>query len=122
MLEEELEHTNATIFHLTHQFPQVARLPGNRADFPLLMEIQRLRLATVLATADPGDDLSDPAALARKVLDQASNGGVIRLSHPSLATVKALPLIISELEQRGYRFVTISELAQFQGLNLASTY
>ena len=62
-------------------------------------------------SGDPPD--RDPQLYARKVLQQVRPGSII-LIHPMYAgnaTVRvALPLILAELSQRGYRMVTVSQL------------
>lgn len=66
----------------------------------------------VLWTVFPKDHTeTDPEIIIQKVLDQAGDRGVILLHSGIPATYDALPRIIEELRSRGYRFVTISELA-----------
>jgi len=122
-LRGELDRTNALIFRLTNRYPLVARLPANGDDFPLLLEIQRQGLTAVLATVNPAvDDYADSGVLARRVSAQASAGGIISLRQDSPITIQALPEIIRSLQNQGYRFITIEEMAQMMGLSLTAAY
>jgi peptidoglycan/xylan/chitin deacetylase (PgdA/CDA1 family) len=46
------------------------------------------------------------------VLGRVEPGAIILLHNGTLATVRALPQIIAELQRRGYDLVTISALAR----------
>lgn len=51
--------------------------------------------------------------IVRKVLNNARNGDIILMHdyvHNSTQTIEALKVILPELQSRGYRFVTVSEL------------
>lgn len=65
------------------------------------------------------NDYSRPSVprLVRNVLKDAKPGGMV-LMHDGggdrSRTVKALPIIISQLKKRGYKFVTVPELLDLQ--------
>ena len=46
------------------------------------------------------------------MIKNASDGGIILMHNGEPATTAALPTIISALREKGYRFVTVSELAR----------
>lgn len=50
-----------------------------------------------------------PETIIQRVVSKAHNGAIV-LMHPTAPTVRALPQVIKELEQRGYTFVTINQL------------
>ncbi|MDA8233969.1 MAG: polysaccharide deacetylase family protein [Clostridia bacterium] len=50
-----------------------------------------------------------PEVITKRVIDKIHNGAIV-LMHPTAPTVKALPVIIKELKNRGYDIVTVSEL------------
>ena len=49
-------------------------------------------------------------ALSKKIIDMAQPGDVILLHNGSEQTVRALPVILKALKEKGYSFVTISDL------------
>jgi peptidoglycan/xylan/chitin deacetylase (PgdA/CDA1 family) len=65
-------------------------------------------------------DWTDPGVtkIVNKVLDNARNGDIV-LFHDyggkRSQTVKALQEILPELQKRGYRFVTVSEMMRLYG-------
>ena len=76
--------------------------------------------AVILWTAD-STDWSRPGsnAIASRVLRQASSGGIVLMHDgggPRAQTVAALPVIISTLKSRGYKFVTVPELIALRHL------
>jgi peptidoglycan/xylan/chitin deacetylase (PgdA/CDA1 family) len=67
-------------------------------------------------TVDSGDWTTDatPDGVARRVLDNASNGAIVVMHFESprtrTSTAVVLPTLIDTLRERGYRLVTITEL------------
>lgn len=83
---------------------------------------QKLGYVTVAEGLDPRDWEAHPSAqkIADKVVADAEAGlGSIVLLHDSggdrSETVKAIPLLVQRLKAKGYRFVTVSELAGKKG-------
>lgn len=67
--------------------------------------------ATVVRGIDTGDwMLTTPQAVLERVLSSAGNGSIINVNMQAKAAVAALPAIIDELKNAGYRFVTVSEM------------
>jgi peptidoglycan-N-acetylglucosamine deacetylase len=83
------------------RFAQVARAGG---------------YGTALWSLDPADyKTTDPTLIAKRVISDVAPGGIVVLHDGGGArwpTVQALPRIITTLEARGYRLVTLSELAR----------
>jgi peptidoglycan/xylan/chitin deacetylase (PgdA/CDA1 family) len=48
----------------------------------------------------------------RWVLNHAEPGAIVVMHDPLISTVNALPVILRELTERGYHFVTVSDLIQ----------
>jgi peptidoglycan-N-acetylglucosamine deacetylase len=67
-------------------------------------------------TADSGDWTTDatPDGVARRVLDNATNGAIIVMHFESprtrTSTAVVLPSLVDTLRERGYRLVTVTEL------------
>ncbi len=65
---------------------------------------------TVLWSADTIDwQRPAPEVIVNRVKDRVEQGGII-LMHPTKPTVKALPEIITNLREKNYKLVTISQL------------
>ncbi len=70
-------------------------------------------------SVDPKDWAThDAAAIEKQVLGQVQDGDVILLHDMSDSSVDAALAIIDELRQQGFRFVTVSELAEARGVEL----
>ncbi|RYM04862.1 polysaccharide deacetylase [Sporolactobacillus sp. THM7-7] len=93
--------------------PTIVRPPYGKTNKDVLQTITRMRQQTVLWSIEPQDN-TNPGykAIAQRVLKQAGKGDIIRLhaSDSAKQTYRALPLIIRELENRGYTFVTLKTL------------
>lgn len=68
-------------------------------------------LTTVLWCVDPRDwQKNDSDQIARHVIEHADNGAIILLHEGRQGTLKALPLIIEGLEDKGFEIVSLSKL------------
>jgi peptidoglycan-N-acetylglucosamine deacetylase len=107
----ELAQTQYAIEALTGQRPRLMRPPQGRTDAEVSQVSGELGLAQVLWSVTAKDyATSDSALITRRVLEQADRDGVILLHDIYPGTVPAVPGIIDELRQRGFTFVTVSEL------------
>ncbi|MFT8389711.1 MAG: polysaccharide deacetylase family protein [Sporolactobacillus sp.] len=93
--------------------PQMVRPPFARIDKGAMETALRLHLQLVLWSVNP-QDATNPGykVIAARVLENAGRGDIIRLhaSDSAKQTYRALPLIISEMQDRGYQFVTVKTL------------
>lgn len=70
-------------------------------------------LAVLTWSVDPQDWATDNAdVIEKRVISQVRDGDVILLHDMSDSSVEAALEIIDELQEQGFRFVTVSELAQ----------
>jgi peptidoglycan/xylan/chitin deacetylase (PgdA/CDA1 family) len=60
----------------------------------------------------PDDYKAMAKELSKRIVDKVTPGTIILLHNGSEQTVIALPFILSELKNRGYAFVTISNLVE----------
>ena len=114
---EEFERTQIAISSITQVEPKILRPPYGILNEKIIDFANKNDCAIILwsQTRDP-KDWSNPEAkiIADTILSQVKNGDVILLhdyvyfdeSH----TLEALKVILPELKDRGYKFVTISEL------------
>jgi peptidoglycan-N-acetylglucosamine deacetylase len=89
------------------------RPPGGRLNDGVLEGARAAGYRTALWTVLPRDhDRPSADVIRRRVLSQVTDGGVVLLHSGIESTVEALPGILDELSDRGYRFVTVGELLQ----------
>lgn len=78
----------------------------NVADMPLILwnvDAQEWRPGTT------------PATMAASIVSQARPGAIILMHDTKPITAEALPIIITQLKDRGFRFVTVEHLLQIDG-------
>lgn len=109
-LAEEIKKTGELLQELTGQQSNLFAPPYGEWDKEVVLTAGELGYRTVMWTIDtidwqkPGVDV-----ITNRVLDNLAPGSII-LMHPTEQTVKALPRILSEAKEKGYRFMTISQL------------
>lgn len=108
----EIERTNEVLATILGGPTRWFRAPGCHYTADALQSLRDLKMVRVDTTANSGDwDKYDAPAIVSRTLKHLSPGGVI-LCHdrvPKMAT--ALPHLIKAIRQRGYRFVSLAELA-----------
>lgn len=78
-----------------------------------------LGLAVLSWSVDPKDWAThDAEAIEKEVISHVQDGDVILLHDMSDSSVEAALVIIDELQEQGFRFVTVSELAQARNVTL----
>lgn len=114
----EIENTSAKLQLMTGLKTRLFRPPGGILDNGVADYARSKNYAIIMWSLDT-KDFQKPTAtvLANRVLNQARPGDIV-LMHDGggnrSQTIESLKIIIPELQKRGYRFVTVSEL-----LNLA---
>jgi peptidoglycan/xylan/chitin deacetylase (PgdA/CDA1 family) len=116
----EVEDTSALIYKTTGVKTSLFRPPNGFLNNGLAAYARRLQDAVVLWSVDSGDWRGHRVSvrgLVNQVIEKARPGGIV-LMHDGggdrSKTVEALPKIIEELAQRGYKFVTVPELLRMQ--------
>jgi len=127
----EVTKTQTLIFRYTQQRTRWFRPPGGNTDARVQGLLGKLGIITVMWTINAEDytvrnqrfpirnevkDLkgrysSDYAGdVVQRVLAKASPGSIVLMHNGGDATLAALPQIVAALRERGYGFVTLSEL------------
>lgn len=76
-------------------------------------------LALISWSVDPKDwAIQDAQTVERKVISCVRDGDVILLHDMSDSSVEAALVIVDRLQEQGYRFVTVSQLARFRNETL----
>ena len=95
------------------------RPPGGLCSECAQTVVEEFGLSILRWSVDPKDwAIDDAAAIVRAVLGSVRDGDVILMHDMSDSSVEAALTIIDQLQARGYRFVTVSQLAQERGVAL----
>ena len=118
-LMRELSDTENIIYELTGRRPSVFRPPEGRCNETVVGCANELGYATVLWTVDPRDWASPPSGeVAAEIVKNAKCGSVILChdynSSKRSPTPEALRAVIPQLIEKGYSFVTVSELLRLE--------
>ncbi len=98
---------------------QWLRPPGGLTGKETSAAAKEAGLSLLHWSVDPKDWAShDAAAIERQVVDKVRDGDIILLHDMSDSSVDAALSIIDQLRSQGFRFVTVSELAQLRGIRL----
>ena len=111
-LEQELNKTREAVARASGQQIHLFRPAGGGMTPQGLATIQGLGYTMVNATVNAGDWwVQDPDMLLRGSLRGRSREGVVLMHSGRLGIIKTLPGYINSLRAKGFRFVTVSELA-----------
>ena len=112
----EIDKTTKLIYETTGIQTSLFRPPGGVLDNGLVKYAQEKKYTIIMWSDDPMDYRPLPAKQLVKNLIHKAKPGCIVLLHDGggnrTETVKALPEMIKELQQLGYRFVTVPELLE----------
>jgi len=116
----QIKKAEEVILRETGIKPNLFRSPYGMNNLSVLSEAERLGYVVVEWSVSGRNGIMEPRfdKIVKKVLQDTQNGSIILLHDGNrLAkkanrsqTVKSLPLIIENLKQRGYQFVTVPEL------------
>lgn len=110
----QIQTTSAKIYCATGRRPNWVRPMGGGIDSTGMRAIARSRSLCVIWSIDSRDSharYTSPGTLYRNVVDHVRPGDVILMHESHGETLQALPLICAELSRRGYKMVTLSQLA-----------
>lgn len=120
-IHRELDQTDLLIRGLTGVRTRLLRPPGGRLDPEKLRLVQSMGYTVALDNINPGDwREGDPLTIYNYTLWRNVNGAIVLMHSGRTGTIRALPTIIDAYRKKGYRFVTVSELARVQGIDLGS--
>lgn len=114
---EEIDKTTAIIKRLTGQNPVLLRPPGGYLSYDLVEMTKKRNLTIAYWTyqQDSKDwrNETKASAIARHIIKNIRPGQIIILHDGcpnGMATAQAVDMIITQLKEEGYTFVTVSEL------------
>jgi peptidoglycan-N-acetylglucosamine deacetylase len=114
-IRQELEHTDELIRQAGYAGPIQFRPPNGKKLVALPFYLARTGRATIMADVEPDSHVHDSRAMVQYALDHTTSGSIILLHALGLrASREALPGVVIGLRQRGYQFVTVSELLRYE--------
>lgn len=119
-IAEELERTDAAIRAAGYQGDIFFRPPYGKKLVMLPWYLAQQQRTTIMWDLEPETDpkfASDAQVMADYVINNARPGSIVLLHvmyQSRQASREALPLIIQGLKQKGYHFVTVSELLKLR--------
>jgi peptidoglycan/xylan/chitin deacetylase (PgdA/CDA1 family) len=109
----EIRQANDAIRRACGVSPVSFRPPGGHHSEVVYQAAAKQKMRTVFWTDDPGDFAKpSPEVIEARTLKDLANGSDILLHDGIEPTLQMLPDLIARLRRDGYRFVTISEMAQ----------
>ena len=116
-IASEIDRTKAL---LPERCPvSLLRPPGGCCSDGVNQVAGAMGLAVIDWSVDPKDwATQDTAAVGRSVLDQVRDGDIILMHDMSASSVNAALNIVDILTNRGFTFVTVSELARIRDVRL----
>lgn len=109
---DEIGQTNAVIVNIVGAPTRWFRAPGCHYTAATLQAIQELDMVRVDTTNNSSDwDKRSATVISESVLERLAPGNVLLFHDPMPETARALPHLIHEIRNRGYRFVLLGELA-----------
>ena len=112
----EMEKCNETIFNATGEYPKIYRPPFGRISKSNEDSISD-KMTKILWTVDSSDwTTSNSDKVADKVIKSVKNNSIVLMHDFYKQSVEALPKIIDTLREKGYEFVTVSQLKELSNL------
>lgn len=115
-IEEEINKTSNLIFEVTGKYPTLLRTSYGSVN----NKIKKLaNMPIIIWDIDTLDwKYHNSKKIAGRVITKAKDGDIVLMHDIYSATANALNTIIPTLQERGYNFVTVSELFYYKGINL----
>lgn len=118
-VQQDMAQTAEKIRELTGISPVVMRPPGGAYNETVCCEAEAEGMSVILWSVDPRDWAShDAGAVLHTMAREAGDGDVILMHDLSQSSVEAALRLVELLEEKGYCFVTVSELAALRGTEL----
>ncbi len=116
---EQVSSNNDLIQSYTGQKPTVFRPCGGEYNDSVQASMQKLGMPIILWDVDTLDwKYRDADSVKQHILDGAQDGAIVLEHDLYETTVEGVLAAIDELQQQGYAFVTVSELAKIKGVTL----
>ena len=118
-LSSELDNTNAALNAWTGVTPTLMRPPGGAYNSTVLSALKARGMSCILWSVDSQDWLlRDRTKILNRVLPEIGDGDIVLFHDMSNVSVDTALELIDTLQAQGYRFVTVSELAEIKGVTM----
>lgn len=117
-IQYQISATEQAIFSATGQNSTLLRPPYGSINNSVSSIIDKPAILWSVDTLDW--ESRDPQKITEIVLNEVENGSIILMHDIFSTSVDAVEMMIPELINQGYQFVTIHELAEIQGIHLQS--
>ncbi len=108
-IQDDIQKSAQIIKKITGRDTLLYAPPSGERDDHVVKAAHELGYRTVLWSIDTIDwKRPSTNVIVAKILDKAHNGAIV-LMHPTEPTMQALPIVIPQLTNQGYRLVTISD-------------
>lgn len=119
-VHEDMKNTAQQIFVATGVRPKVMRPPGGAYNETVQKEAADEGMSVILWSVDPRDWAShNSQTVLRTMAKGTGNGDIILMHDMSHSSVDAALKLVDEMQEKGYAFVTVSELAALSGEEMA---
>ena len=116
VIKDEIDKTSSVIFEVTGRYPKLLR-PSYGAYNNTIKKIGDMPI--IIWDIDTLDwKYHNSKRIASRVINKVKNGDIILMHDIYSATANSLNIIIPELQNRGYTFVTIPELFYYKEITL----
>lgn len=117
---QEVSRTSDAIFNITGQRPKLVRPPYGSVNDNVKNALKEYPL--ILWNIDSLDWKSrDESKIVPLVMEHVEDADIILLHDIHATTIPALEKIVSQLDEAGYEFVTVSELIEAKGYDTTKT-
>ena len=106
---DEISRTEEAVRQAAGVTTRLYAPPSGEAEEHVLAAAEQAGYCTVLWSVDTVDWQQPAADTVVSRVSEGLRGGAIILAHPTACTLEALPRVIAEAREKGYRFVTVSE-------------
>jgi peptidoglycan/xylan/chitin deacetylase (PgdA/CDA1 family) len=107
----EAERCNEVMDNLAIRTPRFLRPPGGGFNLKIFYAMRRMDMKLGLWSLNTADYTGKTAEEITRAVTHMVRPGSIVLMHSGVPeTVRALPMFVTELRRRGYRFVTLQDL------------
>ena len=105
-----IKKNEEVIEKITGQTPHLFAPPYGEQDQRIVSIASSIGYKTIMWSADTIDwQRPVPEIIEQRAVNKIDDGGII-LMHPTAPSLKALPQIISRIQERGFKFVKVSQL------------
>ncbi len=111
-IKKEIVDTQNAIKDATGQEPKLLRPPNLKQDDKVLAVLKELNMKSIMSSISPGDwdKKKTKEEIVETVVSKAKAGDIVVMHSWRNETLEGMPEIIKSLKEKGFKFVTVSEL------------